>query len=265
MTMMSGMFGGGNSAGSLYAAEPVVVSGQDLSDLDLRLRPGVTMSGTLVFEGSADRPKGAMQVTLVPVTGNATAVGLALSMFQGANASVTPDLTFSMKGIMPNRYRASVNLPGVMFGAAMPNATWTLKSIRAGDGPDLADTPFAIEAGRDVTGVVVTMTDRPVVLSGKVLDAQGRPSSAFPIVIFSTNPAHWAAGSRRVQQVRPASDGAYRLMGLPAGEYYIGAVTTLDLEDLFDPLFLQQIVPIAFRITLAEGETRQQDLKLGGK
>jgi hypothetical protein len=54
-------------------------------------------------------------------------------------------------------------------------------------------------------------------------------------------------------------------MGLPAGEYYVGAVTTLDLEDLFDPLFLQQIVPIAFRITLAEGETRQQDLKLGGK
>jgi hypothetical protein len=68
-----------------------------------------------------------------------------------------------------------------------------------------------------------------------------------------------------VQQVRPASDGSYRLPGLPAGEYYVGAVTTLDLEDLFDPLFLTQVVPLAFRITLAEGETRQQDLKLGGR
>jgi hypothetical protein len=265
MTMMSGMLGGGNNAGSLYAGEPVLVSGQDISNLDLRLRPGVTMSGTLVFEGSADRPKGAMQVTLVPVTNNATTVGMALSMFQGANASVAADLTFSMKGIVPNRYRASVNLPGVMFGAAMPNATWVLRSIRIGDGPDLADTPFAIESGRDVSGVTVTLTDKPIVLSGKVLDAQGRPSSAFPILVFSTNPAHWSPGSRRVQQVRPASDGSYRLMGLPAGEYFVGAVTTLDLEDLFDPLFLQQIVPIAFRITLAEGETRQQDLKLGGK
>lgn len=265
MTMMSGMFGGGNAAGSLYASEVVVVAGQDMPNLDLRLRPGVTMSGTLVFEGSADRPKGAMQVTLVPVTANATAVGLALSMFQGANASVAPDLTFTVKGVMPNRYRASVNLPGVMFGQAMPNATWALKSIRVGDGPDLADMPFDVESGRDWTGVVVTLTDKPVVLSGKVLDAQGRPSSAFPIVVFSTNPAHWAPGSRRVQQVRPASDGSYKVPGLPAGEYYIGAVTTLDLEDLFDPLFLQQIVPIAFRITLAEGETRQQDLKLGGK
>jgi hypothetical protein len=193
---------------------------------------------------------------------------MAVSMFQGANATVDTvgsNLTFSMKGIVPNRYRASVNLPGVMFGAAMPNATWVLKSIRVGDGPDLADTPFAIEAGKDVSGVVVTLTDKPIVLSGKVIDGQGRPSSAFPILVFSTNPAHWSPGSRRVQQIRPASDGSYRLMGVPAGEYYIGAVTTLDLEDLFDPLFLQQVVPIAFRLTLAEGETRQQDLKLGGK
>ena len=265
MTMMSGLFGGGNTAGSLYAAEAVAVSGQDISNLDLRLRPGVTMSGTLVFEGSAERPKGAMQVTLVPVSGNASAIGVAMSMFQGANAPVAADLTFSMKGIMPNRYRASVSLPGLMFGQPMPNATWVLKTIRVGEGPDLADTPFEIDAGRDWTGVTVTLTDKPVVLSGKVLDAQGRPSSAFPIIIFSTNSAHWAAGSRRVQQVRPASDGSYRLSGLPAGEYYIGAVTTLDLEDLFDPLFLQQVVPIAFRITLADGETRQQDLKLGGK
>ena len=38
----------------------------------------------------------------------------------------------------------------------------------------------------------------------------------------------------------------------------------LDLEDLLDPAFLQQIVPVAFKLTLGEGETRQQDLKLGG-
>ena len=37
---------------------------------------------------------------------------------------------------------------------------------------------------------------------------------------------------------------------LPAGEYYVRAVTTLDLEDLLDPAFLQPIVPIAFKLTL---------------
>jgi hypothetical protein len=178
---------------------------------------------------------------------------------------VAPDLTFSVKGVAPNRYRATINLPGMMFGAALPNAVWTLKSIRSGEGPDLVDLPFDLEAGRDLTGLTVTLTDKPIVLSGKVIDADGRPASAFPILVFSTNPAHWFGGSRRVQQVRPASDGSYRLAGLPAGEYYIGAVTSLDIEDLFDPLFLQQVVPIAFTMSLADGETRQQDLKLGAR
>jgi hypothetical protein len=222
------------------------------------------MTGTLVFEGAAARPTGAMQVMLLPVAQSGGPVEMAMSMMQGVSGPVGPDLAFTLRGIVPNRYRASVNLPGMVFGQTLPNATWTLKSIRVGQGPDLADTPFEVEAGRDWTGVVATLTDRAVVLSGKVLDAQGRPASAFPIIVFSTNPAHWVVGSRRVQQVRPASDGSYRLSGLPAGEYYIGAVTTLDLEDLYDPLFLQQIVPIAFRLTLADGETRQQDLKLGG-
>jgi hypothetical protein len=152
----------------------------------------------------------------------------------------------------------------MVFGTALPNATWTLKSVRVGTGPDIADTPIEIEAGRDLSGLVVTLTDRPTVLSGTVFNRDGRPTSAFPIVIFSTNPAHWFPGLRRVQQVRAANDGTYRLAGLPAGDYYVGAVTTLDLEDLLDPAFLQQIVPIAFKLTLVEGETRQQDLKLGG-
>jgi 5-hydroxyisourate hydrolase-like protein (transthyretin family) len=265
MSAMSSMFGGGAGAGSLYASERVVVSGQDLANLDLRLRPGSTVSGAVVFEGTATPPsKGQTQVVLAPVSQATSVMELSMSMLQGTSAPLNTDLTFAVKGVVPGRYRASVNLPGMMFGTALPNATWTLKSVRVGTGPDIADTPIEVEAGRDLSGFVVTLTDKPTVLSGKVFDREGRPTSAFPIVIFSTNPEHWLPGSRRVQQVRAANDGTYRLRGLPAGEYYVGAVTTLDLEDLLDPAFLQQIVPIAFKLTLVEGETRQQDLKLGG-
>jgi hypothetical protein len=153
----------------------------------------------------------------------------------------------------------------MMLGTPMPAATtWALKSIRSADGIDVADAPFDVEAGRDIDGLVVTLTDRPSVLSGRVIDAAGRPVSAFPILVFSTDSAHWMAGSRRVQQVRPANDGTYRITGLPAGQYYVGAVTTLELDDLYDPSFLQQIVPIAFTITIADGEAKEQNLKVGG-
>lgn len=264
MSMVAAMFGQGGGPGALHASTPVVVTGVDLDNVVLRLGEGSTISGTVIFDGTASRPSpGAMQVMLVGVAERASIVQQALSMVQGASGRVSDDLTFAIRGVAPNRYRATVNLPGVMFGAAMPAATWTLKSIRAGSGPDLADVPFDVLPGRNIDGLVVTLSDRPTVVSGKVVDGEGRPSSAFPIIVFSTDSAHWAAGSRRIQQVRPASDGTYRISGLPAGEYYVGAVTTLDLEDLYDPSFLQQIVPIAFRIALADGETKTQDLKIG--
>ena len=264
ISMITSMFGRGGAAGALHASATVVVTGVDPANVELRLGEGSTVSGTVVFDGTASRPSpGAMQVMLVGALARTSIVEQALSMMQGASGRVGDDLTFAILGVAPSRYRATVNLPGAFFGTVMPTATWTLESIRAGSGPDLADVPFDVVPGRNIEGLVVTLTDRPTVVSGKVVDNDGRPSSAFPIVVFSTDSTHWIAGSRRVQQVRPASDGTYRIAGLPAGEYFVGAVTTLDLEDLYDPSFLQQIVPIAFRITLVDGETKTQDLRIG--
>jgi hypothetical protein len=265
MAMFSTMFGRGGGAGALHAAAPVVVTGADVEGVELRLAEGSTVSGRVVFEGTTDPPSpSTMQVMLAAVSESASAMEQALSMAQGASGQVASDLTFAIRGVPPDRYRATVILPGSMFGAMLPNAVWAVKSIRAADGTDLADVPFDLIPGRDLEGLVATLTDRPAVLSGTVLDGEGRPSSAFPIIIFSTDSSHWMVGSRRVQQVRPASDGTYRITGLPAGEYYVGAVTTLELDDLYAPAFLQQIVPIAFTIAIADGEAKEQDLRIGG-
>jgi hypothetical protein len=264
MTLMSTMFGRGGGAGALHAAAPVAVTGQDVGGVTLRLGEGATISGTLAFDGAAAPPAAnMMQVMLAPATQSSSPIELGLAMTQSVMGAVAQDLTFAVKGVPPGRYRAIVNLPGSFMGQALPTATWTLKSIAGPGGVDLADTPFEVEPGRSLEGVVVSLTDRPTVISGRVVDGEGRPSSAFPIVVFSTNPAHWMPGSRRVQQVRPASDGRYRIAGLPGGEYYVGAVTTIELDDLYDASFLQQIVPIAFKVTIADGETREQDLRIG--
>jgi hypothetical protein len=265
MSMFTTMFGRGGGAGALHATAPVVVSGVDVEGVELRLAEGAMITGRVVFEGTAEPPAPAsVQVMLAGLADGASPMEQAMSMMNGASGQVATDLTFAIRGVAPNRYRATVNMPGSMFGAMLPTATWTLKSVRGADGADLADVPFDVVPGRDIEGLVVTLTDQPTVVSGKVIDGAGRPSSAFPIIIFSTDSAHWLAGSRRVQQVRPANDGTYKIQGLPAGEYYVGAVTTLELDDLYDPSFLQQIVPIAFTIAIADGETKTQDLKIGG-
>jgi hypothetical protein len=61
---------------------------------------------------------------------------------------------------------------------------------------------------------------------------------------------------------RPASDGRYRIVGLPPGEYFIAALGDIGETDYLDAAFLEQVAAAAFKITLAEGEKKQQDLRL---
>ena len=65
-------------------------------------------------------------------------------------------------------------------------------------------------------------------------------------------------------QQRPAHDGKFVVSGLPAGEYYVGAVTDLDGVDLTDAAFLDTLAAVSARITLAKGATRTIDLAIGG-
>jgi len=132
------------------------------------------------------------------------------------------------------------------------------------NGRDVADAPLEVKPNEDVPGLVVMLTDRPTELSGTVVDRAGRPAPGFPIVVFSTDRAYWTIGSRRIQQARPSSDGKYTLTGLPAGEYYVCAVTDLDQAQLYDPVFLEALAAGSFKITLTDGERKTQDLKLAG-
>jgi len=182
-----------------------------------------------------------------------------------AVANVSADGSFQATGVMPNQYRLQVMAPGMMLTPQLPQtqAGWVLKSVML-DGRDVADTPFEVKPGENVSGLVVTMTDRISELSGVVIDGAGRPAVGFPIVVFSTDRTTWTLGSRRVQQARPSTDGRYRVTGLPPGEYYVCAVTELSPEDIYNPAYLEQLVAGSFKIVIADGEKKVQDLKLGG-
>jgi hypothetical protein len=141
---------------------------------------------------------------------------------------------------------------------------WSLQSAVL-DGQDVSDVPFEVAPGREALELTITYTDRASEISGTVIDAADRPTGAFPIVIFSTDRAHWAPFSRRVTVVRPSTDGRYTARGLPAGEYFVSAVTDLDEGAQYDPAFLNQLAQASFRITLGENEQKVQDLRLGAR
>jgi protocatechuate 3,4-dioxygenase beta subunit len=255
-----------------WAREEIAIEGRDIADLTLRLQPGMAVSGRIVFEGASPPPADVTKtrVSFGAVPTSSSPIELAMSSVTGGNAATTAaDGTFTVKGIVPGRYRGSVGggpaaiLAMFTGGAQQPN-NWTLKSMMW-NGRDIADVPFDVKPNEDITGVVVSFTDRPTELSGTVFDQTGHATGNFPIVVFSTDKAYWTIGSRRVQQARPASDGKFKIAGLPAGEYVVCAVTDLDPEDLYTPAFLDQLMGSgAYRIRLADGEKRVQDLKLAG-
>jgi hypothetical protein len=276
--LFGGAGGGGRGSSSpytLWAREELDVNGRDMTNLTLRLAPGMTVSGRIAIEATSLPPLAAssVSVTLAPVqdTANMPPELAAIAMFgmgPGGGSSIGTagdDGVFEVKGVAPGRYRLNALAPGMLPFAlpGMPSAaqSWMARSIVLG-GRDVSDLIVEIRPNEDVKDVAITISDRVTELTGVVYDQAGRPTPAFPIVVFATDRNYWAPGSRRVQQARPASDGRYKFTALPAGEYFVCAPTDLDPSDLADPFFLEQLTAASFKLTIAPGEKKTQDLKL---
>jgi hypothetical protein len=258
------------AGGTHWASGDVTVAGRDVADVTLTLRPALTVTGKVVYDASTQKPPSDLTSVRLAVTsmtdGAASPIEtMVQSMLGASSATVSADGTFVVKGLSPGRYR--IASASGMFAALAPSARiegdWTLKSVMAG-GRDVAD--IGLEIADHMTDVVVTFTDKPSELSGTVFDQTGRVTPEFPIVIFSTDKASWVSGTRRVRQARPASDGTFNVIGLPAGEYFVCAVTAVEQDELSDPAYLEQLAASGYqiRITIRDGQKTVQDLKLGG-
>ncbi len=259
--------GGGASGLTHWATEDISVQGRDVNDVTLTLRPGITVSGKIVYDATTKAPPTDLSKTQVSLVAAPTGAGTAdvVSAIVGGGtigATVAADGTFTIGGVPPGKYRLNTQMGLIPIQVAnLMTGGWMLKSVMAG-GRDIADASLEVK-GADVSGVVVTFTDWPAELSGTVYDPAGRVTPNFPIVVFSTDRGYWTPSSRRVVTARPASDGKFKVTGLPAGEYYVCAVTAVSRTEVYDPAFLDALVPVAFKITIADGEKKTQDLRLG--
>jgi hypothetical protein len=110
--------------------------------------------------------------------------------------------------------------------------------------------------------MTLEFTDRPSELSGRLEHASGQPAPDFYIIAFAADRRFWVPLSMRVRQVRPATDGRFSLRGLPAGDYFIAAVTDVEPGEWYDPAFLETLVPAAVKVSVRAGERTAHDLRI---
>lgn len=273
-TVMGGRGGRGGGRGGapteiLWAHAEVTVDGRSPGNVALQLQRGMTVAGRILFDGTRLLPPA--DLTRVRVT--LTAVG-AQDMDFGGLPAATIDATgrFTIIGVPPGRYAlrgtatAGTGGPGVGAGGALTaggSGNWVLRSAVAG-GQDTLDVPLQLEPNMNVTDAVVTFIDRSTELTGLLQDAQGAATSDYSIIIFPTDPQYWVPQSRRIQSVRPGTDGRYTVRDLPPGSYALAAVTDVEPGEWFDPEFLRELLSASMRISLADGDKKTQDIRLSG-
>ena len=54
------------------------------------------------------------------------------------------------------------------------------------------------------------------------------------------------------------------MKGVPAGEYYLAALTDLENGEWNDPTLLERLIPSSIKVTLRDGEVTTQDVRIGG-
>ena len=242
-----------NAPATLWNVTDLRVDGVDRSDVHLTLLPGPAVSGTMAFEGSTLAPptdRSSIQITFQPVQ---PLPGITAS----PRAVMRPEGTFRFAGVPPGTFVIRGQPP-----AAAAGPKWVLKSAMLND-RDLADRPFvASPAEVEFQNMTITFTDRPSQVSGRLIDESGQPVTRYSIVVFTTDKTLWLPGARRIIHVRPATDGAFTVDGLPSGDYAIAAAENLDPADLAVPAFLEQLLAASHRVTLADGERKVQDLRV---
>jgi hypothetical protein len=235
---------------TLWATQTITVASSDVNDLAITLRPGFRISGRSEFAGTRAQPAGDV-------------VRRMYATFDPADARPLVGSTIS-RGQFDERGRlSSYQLPPGRYYVRINNAPpgWTLKSATA-NGRDISNVPVSLDA--DVTGLLITFTDRPSTLSGQVHNATGAVDPSATVLLFPADSSAWTdygGFPGRLRAIRVDRNGQYRTDGLPAGDYLAVAIAEESSANWQDPRVLKALSRLATPITLGDGDSRSASLK----
>jgi len=219
------------------ATLPVVVSGEDVSDVTLVTRRAGRISGQFVADTGVGRPL----PTSLRVMWRSAGQGGGMTMNGGGDA------TFQLAGVSgPSR----LDIQGVPDG-------WTVKAILL-DGDDVTDGTF--DLGSKTGNIRVVMTDRVASLNGTI--QSNSDLRDYNVIVFPEDAAKWTFPSRFVRTVRADAEGRFRIDGLPPERYLAAAVDYLEDGGEQNRQLLERLRSRASALTIGEGEQRSIQLDL---
>ena len=231
------------------AAVPVSVGGSNLNGLRIATGSGVLISGHVEFEGTSPRtaqtPWRVMTQSVVP----------AQVTFSGGNAQAN--------GLVGEDGSFQLQVSGV-GGAVIRTTTtpqWTLKAVTL-DGEDVTDTPLDFSGKGAVRGLRIVLTDKLTTVSGRVIDARGKPLTDYAVVIQPEEAKTGVIATRYLRVLRPDQNGGFRVTGLPPGSYAATAVETFEQGRQFVPEVQARLKARGRTFSIDEGGTAALDLSL---
>jgi hypothetical protein len=226
----------------------ITLGEEDIPELSMALRPAATVRGQLT--ASDDPAPDWSRVTI-----SLRSIGAAPVAVHPPPGAVEASGAFSVRGVLPGRYW--LTLEGLPDGWAMTAASVTSR--------DAFEAPLDVN-GEDTAPLTIHLTHQPTTrLAGTFSDRSGRPVSDYLVIAFPEERTRWQSPSRRIQAVRPASDGGFVFTGLPPGAYRLAAVMDAAEDDLHDPAFLEVLHAAGIPVTVRSGERTVQDIRSGGR
>jgi hypothetical protein len=241
-----------NTEPRLWAVEEIAVNGQDILNVALELRRGMSISGQVTFEGqTGTNPPpdfSRLQVGAVPVMSFPPTAQLGTSV----QTTVDSSGRFTLSDVLPGRYRIMT-----MGGGA----GWVSASSVVGN-QDTLDHPFELKPDQSVSGVTLTLTDRISELSGVIASERGEAATDYTILLYPTDEKYWTSESRRIRALRADTDGKFVFRAIPPGEYRIATLVDVEYGAWLEPGFLDQLSTSSVRISVAEGEKKIHNLNV---
>ena len=192
--------------------------GRALTNVDLVLRTGSAVTGTVVDE--AGEPVAGMMIRALKTRGSAE-LRFATSAF-GAQPQRTDDRgRFRLFGLLPGTYFIAASMDGVM-GLAQTIDAWP-PTFYPGTAELASASPVQIEAGRDLSGIDLTLGRPPKArITGFAFDAAGQPVRGM-LLLSGSHRSSAILLEPRTAIAGP--DGAFAFHNVPPGDYVVQVTT----------------------------------------